>query len=33
MKNLGKILRKVGITFFFFLVVILVIIAVKAAYK
>lgn len=33
MKNLGKILRKVGITFFFFLVVILVIIAVKAACK
>lgn len=33
MKSLGKILRKVGITFFFFLVVILVIIAVKAACK
>lgn len=33
MKNLGKILRKVGITIFFFLVVILVIIAVKAACK
>lgn len=33
MKNIGKILQKVGITFFFFVVVILVIIAVKAATK
>ena len=33
MKNIGKILQKVGITFFFFVVVILVIIAVKAACK
>lgn len=33
MKNIEKILQKVGITFFFFVIVILVIIAVKAAYK
>lgn len=33
MKIIGKILQKVGITFFFFVVVILVIIAVKAACK
>lgn len=33
MKNIEKILQKVGITFFFFVIVILVIIAVKAACK
>ncbi len=33
MKNIGEILRKVGITFLFFVVVILVIIAVKAVCK
>lgn len=33
MKIIGKILQKVGITFFFFVVVILVIIAVKAVCK
>lgn len=33
MKNIEKILQKVGITFFFFVIVILVIIAVKAVCK
>lgn len=33
MKNIEKILQKVGIMFFFFVIVILVIIAVKAACK
>lgn len=33
MKNIEKILQKVGITIFFFVIVILVIIAVKAACK
>ncbi len=33
MKNIGKILQKVGITFFFFFVVLVFIVIVKALFK